>query len=198
MFVLGSTTEEPPPRTTNVNADIIFLMDSSQTITEEAYRKEKFFVKAMAKHLNVSPGKSRAALITYGSTAFTVDTFGNTRFDDSVDRARSMTGERRIDQALLQAVQLLSSARPSVPKLVVLLTAGNQQSGTQSPEDAARRIQSRGGKSFVVMVGREPDENEFYKIVDKPPDAFRVPSFDGIQPYAAPLSKGIEESLKEG
>ena len=61
-----------------------------------------------------------------------------------------------------------------------------------------RRVQSRGGKSFVVMIGREPDENEFYKIVEKTADAFRVPSFDGIQPYAAPLSKGIEESLKEG
>lgn len=198
ICVLDST-EPPPRRTTNVNADIIFLMDSSQTVTQEAYRKEKSFVKALAKHFNVSPGdQSRAAVITYGSAAFTVVTFGDTRFGDSVDRARSVSGERRIDRALLEAEQLLSSARRSVPKLVVLLTAGNQQSGSPSPEYAARLVQSGGGKPFVIMVGREADGNEFHKIVKKPTDVFRVPSFDGIEPYAAPLAKTIENNLKEG
>ena len=173
-------------------------MDSSQTVTPEAYRQEKSFVKEMAKHLNVYPGESRAALITYGSTAYTVDTFGTTRFDNSVDRAQSIRGARRIDLALQKAAQMLNDARRPVPKLLVLLTAGNQQSGPQSPDYATRLIQNRGGRSFVVMVGREPDENEFNKLVEKPSDTFRVPPFDGIQPYAAPLSKGIERSLREG
>ena len=173
-------------------------MDSSQTVTLEAYRQEKSFVKEMAKHLNVYPGESRAALITYGSTAYRVDTFGNAQFEDSVDQARSMGGARRIDLALQKAAQLLTFARLSVPKILVLLTAGNQQSGSQSPDYATRLIQTRGGRLFVVMVGRGPDENEFNKIVEKPTDAFRVPPFDSIQPYAAPLSKGIEKSLREG
>ena len=195
---LLSTTDPTPTPTTDVIADIIFVMDSSQTVTLRAYGQEKAFVKEMAKHLNVYPGKSRAALITYGSTAYRVDTFGNTRFEDSVDRARSMGGARRIDLALQKAAELLTFARRSVPKLLVLVTAGNQQSGPQSPDYATTLIKARGGRSFVVMVGRRPDENEFSKIVEKPTDRFRVPPFDGIQPYAASLSKGIEKSLKEG
>lgn len=193
----AATTLKPRP-TTDVMADIIFLMDSSQAVSQEAYRQEKTFVKEMAMHLNVYPGESRAALITYGYTAYTVNTFGNTRFDDSVDRAPSIRGARRIDLALQKAAQLLTFARRSVPKLLVLLTAGNQQSGPQSPDYATSLIQARGGRSFVVMAGREPDEKEFNKIVEKPADTFRVPLFNRIQPYAAPLSKGIEKSLKEG
>lgn len=192
-----NTTTKPRP-TTNVIADIIFLIDSSRSVTLEAYQQEKAFVKEMARHLNVYPGESRAALITYGSTAYRVYTYGNTRFEDSVDRARYMGGTRRIDLALQKAAQLLTFSRLSVPKFLVLLTAGNQQSGPQSPDYATRLIQARGGRSFVVMVGRGPDENIFNKIVEKPTDTFRVPPFDRIQPYALPLSKGIEKSLEEG
>lgn len=173
-------------------------MDSSRSVTLEAYRQEKSFVKEMARHLNVYPGESRAALITYGSSAYRVYTFGNTRFEDSLDRARYVGGARRIDLALQKAAQLLTFARLSVPKLLVLLTAGNQQSGPQSPDYATSLIQARGGRSFVVMVGRGPDENKFNKIVEKPTDTFRVPPFDRIQLYAVPLSKDIEKSLTEG
>lgn len=192
-----NTTIKPRP-TTNVIADIIFLIDSSRSVTLEAYQQEKAFVKEMARHLNVYPGESRAALITYGSTAYRVYTYGNTRFEDSVDRARYVGGTRRIDLALQKAAQLLTFSRLSVPKFLVLLTSGNQQSGPQSPDYATRLIQARGGRSFVVMVGRGQDENIFNKIVEKPTDTFRVPPFDRIQPYALPLSKGIEKSLEEG
>ena len=191
----GDDTEDS---TTNVNADVIFLMDSSQTVSSEAYRKEKSFVKTIAKHLNVSPGKSRAAIVTYGSSASVVYSFGNTRFDDSVDRARFVSGVRRLDLALQEASQLLTSARPSVPKLVVLLTAGNQASGSPSPDVAGRLVRTRGGKPFVIMIGREPDEDVFVNVVEKSTHLFKVPSFDGMQPYAGPLAKRIEENLKEG
>lgn len=191
-------TPGPTPGLTSVIADIIFLMDSSQTVSQEAYRKEKSFVKLIAKHLNVSPGKSRAALITYGSTASLAYPFGNTNFDDPVDRARSISGVRRLDLALQEAARILTSTTSSVPKLVVLLTAGNQASGSPSPEIAGRLVRARGGIPFAIMIGREPDENEFIKVVEKPAHVFKVPSFDGMEPYAGPLAKRIEDNLKEG
>lgn len=183
---------EPP----YLDVDILFLMDSSETVSVESYRKEKSFVKSMAKYFNVSPRKSRAALLTYGSSVSVLYPFGNVKFNDSVDVARFINGVRRLDLALQEAYRLLSSARPSVPKPVVLLTSGNQASGSPSPKDASRLLRSRGGKSFVIMIGREPDEDEFVKLVERRSQVFKVPSFDGMEPYAVPLAKRIEENLK--
>ena len=54
-----------PTPITDIDADIIFIIDSSSDVTPENYVREKSLVKDMARYLNVSAGGSRAALITY-------------------------------------------------------------------------------------------------------------------------------------
>ena len=43
-------------------------MDTSTEVDDLSLDKEKAFVKLLAKCLNVSPGKSRASVITFGTT----------------------------------------------------------------------------------------------------------------------------------
>ena len=52
-----------PTPITDIDADIIFIIDSSSDVTPENYVREKSLVKDMARYLNVSTGGSRAALI---------------------------------------------------------------------------------------------------------------------------------------
>ena len=49
--------------------DVVFLMDSSKDVNFINFIKEKAYVKLLAKRLNVSPGKSRAAVVVYGSSS---------------------------------------------------------------------------------------------------------------------------------
>lgn len=85
------------------------------------YIKEKDFIKSLAKFLNVRPGHSRAALVTYGSQAFRVVNFGETdtlkAFEHAVDRAGKAGGPRRIDRALASAAIMLDESRRNVPKV---------------------------------------------------------------------------------
>lgn len=96
-------------------------MDSSTLVQSREYLNEKQFVKSLAKFLNVRPGHSRAALVTYGSRAFRVVNFDGTKtikeFEYAVDGAGKAGGPRRIDTALSTAATMLYESRPNVPKV---------------------------------------------------------------------------------
>lgn len=57
----------------------------------------------MGRYLNVHPNMSRAALITYGSTArtsFTFDEYQANEFEQLVNGAMFIGGSRRMDKAI--------------------------------------------------------------------------------------------------
>lgn len=56
-------------------ADIVLVLDSSQTVGKRNFKTEKDFVKSLAHRLNVEPGKSRVAIVNYGNIALTTVTF---------------------------------------------------------------------------------------------------------------------------
>ena len=174
-------------------------MDSSQTVTQEDYRREKSSIKSMARHLNVSPDKSRAALISYGSSASVVRLLDSKDIlYKSLNEAPLVGGGRRMDRALQEAAQLLSSARPSVPKLIVLLTSGKQPPESPSLESAGELLRSLGGRLLVIAIGREPDERKLGKSVERPEDVLHVASFKELEESADILAKGIENNLLLG
>lgn len=111
-------------------ADVLFLVDSSSEISSSNYEKEKALVKALIQTFNSLPNKSRTALITYGNRPQVVYGFENDLSSDAlqkkIDSALQMGGGRRIDRALEEGVQLMKTSGQSVPKIVFLITAGQQ------------------------------------------------------------------------
>ena len=186
-------------RPTDIDADVIFLLDSSQSVRREDYRKEKDFVKAMARSLNVSPGKSQIAVIVYGATAQTLvrfsDDSSSSALDNRIDSLPTVGGERRIDTALGKAAAILATARPSSPKIILLLTAGKHVSvgGGQSLADAARSIRALDGRAFAVAVGPEVDVQELREVVEAPSHVFSVPTYDGLHSQVEPISRKIAQ-----
>ena len=87
-------------------------------------------MKALIQTLNSLPNKSRTALITYGNRPQVVYGFENDLSSDAlqkkIDSALQMGGGRRIDRALEEGVQLMKTSEQSVPKIVFLITAGQQ------------------------------------------------------------------------
>ena len=162
------------------------------------FKKEKAFVKLLAKRLNVSPGKSRAAVIAFGSTstlAIRFNSYNNFQaFETLVDRVSSIGGARRIDKAFQAAAQVLKDSQSSVPKLVVLLTTGQQPLDAPSLAESAVPLHSIGAIFYVVSIANELDRKYFEVLVDdSTKHVSEVSWFDSLNVVLPKLTREIEE-----
>ena len=189
-----STTATPTPD--KPIADVVFAMDSSSNVPFSNYKKEKDFVKDLARYLNVSPGNSRAAVVTYGSRAAEVIGFDIRRsvsdFETAVDNSPYINGRRRIDRSLGKIVEIMTNARPTVTKLVVLLTADKQLSefGSTTPARAAKPLWEKGVNIFIIAIGRR-NILELRELL--PVNIFRVAIYDDLKLQTATIGQMIVE-----
>ena len=158
----------------NFAADIIFLMDSSFDVDQNTLDREKRFVKSMVQSLTLSPDKSRVAVIGFGNIPDEVVRFSSsqevTAISRAVDNARKIIGRRNVAKVLEFTASVLDKARPSVPRVVILLTAGSELYLT-SPSQALRDL---GTNRYVIAIGPNADEEELTPIIDEPRDMFTI------------------------
>lgn len=158
----------------NFAADIIFLMDSSFDVDQNTFNRQKSFVKSMVRSLTLSPEKSRVAVIGFGNVPIEVVRFSSSQdvaaITREVDNARKVVGRRNIAKVLEFVSSVLDKARPSVPKVVILLTAGSELYLT-APSKALRDL---GTNRYVIAIGPNADEEELTPIIDEPRDMFTV------------------------
>ena len=158
----------------NFAADIIFLMDSSFDVDQNTFNRQKSFVKSMVRSLTLSPEKSRVAVIGFGNVPIEVVRFSSSQdvaaITREVDNARKVVGRRNIAKVLEFVASVFDKARPSVPKVVILLTAGSELYLT-APSKALRDL---GTNRYVIAIGPNADEEELTPIIDEPRDMFTV------------------------
>ena len=189
-----STTATPTPD--KPIADVVFAMDSSSNVPFSNYKTEKDFVKDLARYLNVSPGNSRAAVVAYGSRAAEVIGFDIRRsvsdFETAVDNSPYINGRRRIDRSLGKIVEIMTNARPTATKLVVLLTADKQLSefGSTTPARAAKPLWEKGVNIFIIAIGRR-NILELRELL--PVNIFRVTIYDDLKLQTATIGQMIVE-----
>ena len=180
-------------------ADVVFLVDTSSSVGTLDFRSQKQFVKSMAKSLNVAPGNSRAAIITYGAASSQPDSPGLhaslSTFQPSVDGSQYIGGSRRMHLAVDSATGLLRTARLNVYKVVVLLTGGNQS----FPQEVSllaqsfKALRASGAKVFVVAIGSNHQIDGLRPVVERLEDIFRVASFETLVQEAWNTSRAIAE-----
>lgn len=91
------TLHSDPVVPRDFQADVLFIMDSSAEVSRGDYKKEKDFVESLASYLRLSPGGTRAAVLTYGFTARLVANYDSydtlPPFKNAVDRASYISGK---------------------------------------------------------------------------------------------------------
>ena len=177
---------------------MVFLLDTSDGVNSFDFKKEKAFVKLLAKRLNVSPGKSQAALIAFGSSSTLAINFNSynsfQEFETLVDRVSSVGGARRMDRAFQAAAQVLRNSRSSVPKMVVLLTTGEQPLNAPSLAESAVPLHSIGAMVYVVSIANDLDRKYFEVLVeDSTKHVSKVSWFDSLNEVLPQLTRGMEE-----
>ncbi|XP_015768936.1 PREDICTED: collagen alpha-4(VI) chain-like [Acropora digitifera] len=189
------------PKPANINADIVFLIDSSTSVGRDGFDKEKDFIKAMAKYMKVSPDNTRASVITYSSNVRNVLNFTDHQtemsFNQKIDREQWTGGTRRIDLALDAAVTSMSQARLNVQKIVILVTGGRQSGGAGDIlERHAQRLNNMGAKILIVIVGSEANDRDFIPLVHSTKDIFRSSLFSDLRFEVQPIIKHIVQNFE--
>lgn len=176
-------------------ADIVFIVDSSSEVSRENYNKEKGFIKSLAKTLNLAPGKTRGSVVIYGGVASLEIRFNaysnSTAFDEAVDDLPYLGSLRRMDLGLREGADAMKDARPDVPKVVVLLTAGRQSLSSNLLPQSVKPLQDLGANIYVVAIGSQPDDQELRPVVKEPGDVLKVSTFDDLTPQTRPIAKHI-------
>lgn len=160
-------------------------MDSSSEVTQGNYRDEKETVKSMARSLKVPTGRSRASVITYGSISYRVVRFDGYRtfsaLERAIDQAPIIRGGRRIDLALEDAGRLLSEARLSAHRIVILFTSGRANPSSRDLYTSAKRIFQQKAQLFIVAIGGRPYHPELTAVVSRPEHVYNVSSFVNLE-----------------
>ena len=179
----------------------MFVMDSSFEVTQSNYKDEKETVKTMARSLQVPSGKSRASVITYGSYPFRIVRFNSYRtfsaLENAIDRAPTVGGGRRIDLALQEAVRLLSEARPSARKSVILFTSGRTDPSSRDLYEAAKPIFEQNAVLFIISISGRPNVPELTAAVKKPEDVFNVSSFTNLEKESVKAIKSLVQRRRK-
>ena len=173
--------------------DVVFLVDSSEGVTEADYRREKEFVKLLSSHFNIHPSGARGMVISYSDQPSTVVRFNDRDFNEKLKRAPLMGTPRRTDRALELTSRVLSTSKPNVRKILVLILAGPQAPGSKSFGEYAAPLRKLGTQTFVVVIGQRPSDRDLLPLVDRPQDIVRVSAFDRLLSKSQQISKQIRE-----
>ena len=193
-------------------ADLAFVVDTSGSISNENFRKQKDFVKALASAFDPSATKHQLGLISYSTNAQIEFSFKDSadlvKFKNVVDRMTHKKGRTRLDKALKLASSQLFTDNGGVnsgkQKTMVILTDGRQSQdpGSIPLKDAVQQ----GVRIYVVAVSSDLDPKELYKLTEKEEDVFTVIDFDDLAKMAndtaqkichvSPSLQGIDNDLE--
>ena len=173
--------------------DVVFLVDSSRGVGEDDYRREKEFIKSLASHFNLHPSGARGTVVIYGNQPSAVVGFDDLQFIEKVDAAPLLGTPRRTDRALELAKRVFSTSKPGNRKILVLVTAGQQVTGSRPLREFAEPLRKLGTQRFVVVLGNKPDDRTLLPLVDRFQDIIRVPSSDRLSSQSQVISKQIRE-----
>ena len=176
----------PPPCSTPV--DLAFIIDSSGSIGRTNYKKQKNFVKEVAKTFGLSPNGSRAAMVLYSNSASVKARFGQysdpKEFGGAVDSLPYERGLTRIDKALdLTARDIFAQSRSGVPKIAMLITDGTQTAAADAKglKEASEPLRQAGVRVLAVGVGKGVDREELRLVTESDEDVVLVANFINLR-----------------
>ncbi|CAH1788337.1 unnamed protein product [Owenia fusiformis] len=194
-------------RECDVNADLVFVVDSSGSIPEEDFQKVLDFLKYVVVELDVGISKTRIGVITFFTNAiirFHLNEYNN-RADvyGAIDRIPYTGGATNTPEALqLMRLSMFTSQngdRPDVPNVALVLTDGNSNVNELETLPQAREARNAGIHLFAAAVGKEINMGELRGIATDPDvkNVFQVADLsdlvDIVSAIADPICKDGRE-----
>ena len=178
--------------------DLGFLVDSTASMRDCNFQKEKDFVKELAGYFQVGPRGTRFSSIVYGSDSQLVRKFKESLslkdFQTEVDNFPLHGGRANLDKALRLAASTMFTAnngmRSNVPKVLIVLNDGAQKVITQSAKEISSMLRMNEVKVIVIGVG-EAERDILSQIVASPEDLIIAERFEDAKEQLVALLKRL-------
>ena len=172
--------------------DIMFVIDSSNYLSLENFKRVKSFVKNVIRYFRIAPSHVRVGVLTYSTYVrdeMNLNSYKNLRqVLRAIDRIPYMRGAEYDNRALNYLARFSFTyrygARPHVVSVAIVITNGRSNNLLWTTEQA-NFLKRKDVKVFVVAIG------EVYmlgveRIASAPYDWFiiRVPNYVVLERYA--------------
>ncbi|XP_051503354.1 collagen alpha-6(VI) chain [Myxocyprinus asiaticus] len=172
-------------------ADIVLLVDSSSSIGDTDFEEVREFLHAFVDRFNLKTGKVRVGLAQFSDKPYQEFLLGD--YSDKQDLHQKLDniiyryGDPNTGQALTFIHEkYFSLARTTVPRIAIILTAGESNDDVEEP---AQKLRNQGVKIFTIRIGMGNVE-KLRTIANIPHEEFLF-SIDSYQDLL-----GLKESLR--
>uniref|UniRef100_A0A4W2HT36 Collagen alpha-4(VI) chain-like n=1 Tax=Bos indicus x Bos taurus TaxID=30522 RepID=A0A4W2HT36_BOBOX len=168
----------------NRKADIIFLMDGSESISPKDFEKMKEFMKRMVNQSNIGADEIQIGLLQFGSDP--QEEFRLNRYSSKVDVHRAISDVKQINggtytgKALNFILPFFGSSRggrPSVHQYLIVVTDGVSRDNVALP---AKALRDRNIIIFAIGVG-EVEFSQLLEITNDQSKVYYEEKFESLQ-----------------
>ncbi|KAM6217861.1 von Willebrand factor A domain-containing protein 1 [Rhynchocyon petersi] len=159
QLVLAQSRGEHGPPVSVPQGDLLFLLDSSASVSHYEFSRVREFLGQLAAPLPLGPGALHASLVHVGSQPYTEFPFGQhssgAMVQDAIRAAAQRMGDTNTGLALSYAKEQLfdtaAGARAGVPKVLVWVTDGGSSDPVGPP---MQELKDLGVTVFIISTGR--------------------------------------------
>ncbi|XP_036603641.1 von Willebrand factor A domain-containing protein 1 [Trichosurus vulpecula] len=203
QLALGQSIPEPGPATHTPAAqgDLLFLLDSSASVSYYEFSRVKEFVGQLVQLLPLGPGAVQTSMVHVGSEPTVEFPFDQHRSgaaaQEAIRAAKQLMGDTNTGLALDLAKEQLfttkAGARPGVRKVMVWVTDGGSSDDAQAPMQALKDL---GVTVFIVSTGRG-NFLDLSAAASQPPEKhLRFVDVDDLQIIIPELRGSILEAMR--
>ncbi|GAB1601230.1 collagen alpha-4(VI) chain-like [Argonauta hians] len=179
-------------------SDVVFVLDSSASVTQADFKKEIGFVNSLVKDMSIGQSKIQVGVVTFSSdvkSEFELNEFSQKQ---EIQAALSKIAYRRGSTNTWLALQHIRTdsftvdhgGRVGVPKVVIFVTAGSSN-GKSKTLDEAKLLHKDPLRIYMVAIGGRIDPDEQNAIVSKPQYLFKAASFDSLSTIKASVKQSV-------
>ncbi|KAK7494669.1 hypothetical protein BaRGS_00014067, partial [Batillaria attramentaria] len=181
-------------------ADIVFVLDASQSVGDEGFETLKVFVEDVINSFEVGKNKVRVGILKYSDSARTEfnlnDFYNETELNETISKIVYTMGQTNTGNALdhLRTDMFTpeNGDRPNVPNVAIIITDG-QSTNPNDTIRAAQEARDAGITLFAVGVGDLAEMSELEEIATDP-DAeyvFTVTDYSKLDNIAATFQEAV-------
>ncbi|XP_072464614.1 von Willebrand factor A domain-containing protein 1 [Notamacropus eugenii] len=202
-LALGQSIPEPGPATHTQAAqgDLLFLLDSSSSVSYYEFSRVKEFVGQLVQLLPLDSGAVQTSMVHVGSKPAVEFPFDQHRSgaaaQEAIRAAKQLMGDTNTGLALALAKEQLfttkAGARPGVRKVLVWVTDGGSSDDAQAPMQALKDL---GVTVFIISTGRG-NFLDLSAAASQPPEKhLRFVDVDDLQIIVPELRGSILEAMR--
>ncbi|KAK3583737.1 hypothetical protein CHS0354_022771 [Potamilus streckersoni] len=175
-------------------ADMIFLLDSSVSQTEQNFMNQLHFVSNFTDHVLIGPNDTQLSVITFSSEAlveFDLNTYDNkTTVNAAIQSIKFRPGITRTDKALQKAYEIAASARKrrrpngKMARVFVFVITDGMSTYREKTKYEANYLKKLNPEGIATIgIGEQVSHQELRDIAtssSNSPNVFSVDNFDSL------------------